>query len=236
MNSKGYRGADRVLHARSVAPTMQRLHRVRTKVTKARSKGFTLIEMMVVVAILTIVAAITFAGIQQDRYEGSYREFVQDITGTIQRARQTAIDNQTRTRLDIYRDRVEVYWERPLDPFWDPNDPVPANALTFQMIDEAHREEVAGGALAANDDVCIFGLYRGIIVDGSGAQAEPNGCMGNMQRLFFFPDGHMEWDGVNLNGSGVSIVTADTRTPNNPLVSHVQVFPGGMIRKFDNRN
>jgi prepilin-type N-terminal cleavage/methylation domain-containing protein len=211
---------------------MQTLHGVRRKVIAAGAKGFTLIEMMVVVAILSIVAVITFGAISQDKWEGSYRQFTEDVTGIVTLARNTAIDNQTQVRVDIYGDRAEMWWLKPLEPLWDPNDPLPANTLEWQPLREADRDKVAGGKLLNDTDVCIYGIYRGVIVDGGGADAAPSACLGDMERIVFFPDGHMEWEGQNLQGAGITIVLADQRT-GTPTTSHVQVFPGGMVRKFD---
>lgn len=187
---------------------------------------------MVVVAILSIVAVITFGAISQDKWEGSYRQFTEDVTGLLTQARNAAIDNQTEVRVDVYDNRAELHWRVPLEPYWDPNDPVPDNALDWQMIGEAHRAGVAGGKLTGDNDVCIYGIYRGIIVDGGGADAPPTSCLGQAESLLFFPDGHMEWEGINLQGAGITVVMADQRT-NNPVTSHIQVFPGGMVRKFD---
>ncbi|TPV94061.1 MAG: prepilin-type N-terminal cleavage/methylation domain-containing protein [Myxococcales bacterium FL481] len=186
--------------------------------------GFTLIEMMVVLAVISIVAAVTFSGAQKEQYEGAFRRFGDDLQGSVTRARHLAIDEQTQVMVEVSRDGFVVSW---VDP------------TTAQTEDrwQTSREAVQGGMLAVGERACLYGVYAGVVMFddqvASSMSAAPNACLSGTETLRFFPDGHLEWDGQILNGAGITVVLADRRT-GKVRETHLQIFPGGLIRRIDN--
>lgn len=192
--------------------------------TKCTSRGFTLIEMMIVLAVISIVAAVTFAGVQKDQFQGAFRRYVDDVQGSVTRARNLAIDEQTQVTVQIDSDGLLVSWTDP------------TTAATGDLWDNT-RDDVQGGILAVDDHACIYGVYAGVQMFedqvASELAAAPNACLTGTETLRFFPDGHLEWDGEVLNGAGITLVIADQRTAA-VRETHLQVFPGGLIRRIDN--
>jgi prepilin-type N-terminal cleavage/methylation domain-containing protein len=190
---------------------------------RGSTRGFTLIELMVVVIILSIVGTIAFAGLASDRFEGAYREHTEDVTGAIIRARHRAIDFQTNVEVRVQEDWVQVVEE----------DPITKEEVEYWSV---RRDNLQGGVLS--NDVCIIGFEVGV---QSASQAADNDladlesdCMGaNTEVLRFGPDGTFELEGGDfLNGRGLTLVMADKRT-SDVVYTLIQIFPGGNVRKWD---
>ncbi|MEE9386647.1 MAG: prepilin-type N-terminal cleavage/methylation domain-containing protein [Nannocystaceae bacterium] len=206
-------------------PLLQTPQKISSCAAKCVTRGFTLIEVMIVVVVISIVAAITITGVRQDQFQGAYRRYTDDLLGSVTRARNLAIDRQTLVALAIDKDGVEVSWTDP------------ATQISGEALWRASRSLVQAGILAVHDRACVYGVYVGVqMFEGqvdSAAAAAPTACLSGSETLRFFPDGHVEWDGRALNGAGVTLVVADRRTAE-VKESHIQVFPGGLIRKIDN--
>ena len=100
LEDRGVRGGRRTPHSSGA---------LRKDVRARKALGFTLIEVMIVVVVLSIVATIAFVGIGQNRFEGKYREFTGEIIGLITTARNRAIDDQTLVQVRVYEDKVLVF-------------------------------------------------------------------------------------------------------------------------------
>lgn len=195
------------------------------------ARGFTLIEMMVVVAVLTIVAAIAFVGIGQNTWESDYRRFTDDLEGQIQRARNTAIDDQTEVWIDFTSTGYVVTWEVP--------DPASPDYLQPEVLYVEDLNVYKGGRLVANNDVCIRGFGKGIRAPSQvQASTIPGACVtGGAHTLRFYPTGEMRIEvpsePANQQTWGGELYIADTRVPGKPYYTIIEIFPGGLIRKQD---
>ena len=180
--------------------------------------GFTLTELMIVLAVISIVAILAFIGIRENQRAGAYARFTDDLVGTLTRARNLAIDDQTTVRVQVEADRVQVFWTDP-------------ESTQEQFIWGSYRDRVDAGLLT--DVACITGLVAGIRPPSEpAAVALPGDCLGGARDLEFGPDGGFVLLDDPLEDAGVTLVVRDASSEQ-VYYSFIEVFPGGLIRKFD---
>jgi len=198
--------------------------RRRTASRHRNSRGFSLIELMVTIGVVTILGAVAFAGMRQNEFEGQYLRFVQDVRGTLVAARNHAIDEQTPVRVDVDDDEVIVTAWNPVTDTWD-------------LINRIVMTDQTDGLLITDNRVCIYGFGEGVQTPAQfAAITPPSDCLGAIQRLRFESDGTFT-DPNNafvVPNSGVTLWIGDRSVPGEDRRALIQIFPGGLIRVFDN--
>lgn len=189
-----------------------------------QQSGFSLIELMVTIGVVTILAAIAFAGLRQDEFEGQYRRFVQDSRGALVQARNHAIDQQTPVRVDVTNEQLLITaWNSTTD--------------TWDRIHAVVMSDATDVLLRTDERVCIYGFGEGVQTPSQLATIiPPSDCLSEMQRLRFEADGTFT-DPLNdfqVPNSGVTLWIGDRSVPGEERAALIQVFPGGLIRAFDN--
>ncbi len=203
-----------------VAPGRQSPGRTRS----AGQRGFSLIELMVTIGVVTILAAIAFAGVRQNEFEGQYKRFVQDVRGVFVNARNFAIDEQTPVRVDVEDDELLV-------TAWD------GTTDTWNLIDRVFMVDASDALLRANNRVCIYGFGEGVQTPAQlAAITPPSDCLATTQRLRFEADGTFTdpADDFAVPNSGVTLWIGDRTVATEERAAIIQIFPGGLIRVFDN--
>jgi prepilin-type N-terminal cleavage/methylation domain-containing protein len=213
------------------SPTTQRLHALRTKVRRSvnereartRNAGFTLIELMTVLVILSIASSIAFVGFRLDQARGQTRRFIEDVQGVIIQARNVAIDEQRPVTVTVEATLVRV---TVLDPITN----------VVQTIDAAGLHH-GGAALLQDGRVCIYGLQSGVQAPVFAQDmAPPDDCVAQQQQLRFEPDGSFTDPNntfATIPNAGASLWIADRSVPGNTRLAVIQIFPGGLIRSFE---
>ena len=171
---------------------------------------------MIVVVILSFVAATIFVGLRADQFESAYLSYTDDVLGSLIQARDVAIDDQTQVHVMIDEDGVEVFR---VDP--------ETNSVDFQW--GHYVDNVDGGMLM--DKACIAGMFAGIKPAIEGVDEDmPTDCLGGTEQLTFEPDGSFTLPNSPFPDAGMTLVVADLESDNYSLI---EVWPGGMVRKFD---
>ncbi|MGH1343495.1 MAG: pilus assembly FimT family protein [Nannocystales bacterium] len=209
---------------------MQRVHsgrdafRPRRARGLAGSRGFTLIELMVTVAILSILAAAALTGFRQDQVRSQYKRFIDDARGALQTARNAAIDDQTLVDVEVTATEIRVNRLDQATDIWEPVMRVALDRPTTELLEMENR-------------VCVFGFASGVQTPAQAEDAPPpGGCVAEMQVLRFQPDGSFvdrDSNFTTIENAGVTLWIANQQVSGNTKLAMIQMFPGGLIRAFD---
>ncbi len=86
------------------------------KVTKANERGFTLVELLVVIGIIAVMAAISLPNIVGFLQASRVRSAQDQVASAIQRARSRAISLNTQWGVSFVIESASVYWVHVEDP------------------------------------------------------------------------------------------------------------------------
>lgn len=182
------------------------------------SGGFTLLELMVVLVVLTIVATAMVSRAGIETADSAFRRYSADVVDTVLAARARAIDDQTRVFLTMQPTGVDLEW-------MDPDTGIREHLWS-------HSESTYGGGVIS-DSSCNGGLYNGVVAPGEPAASASVGCITEAQELLFLPDGSFRFAGAQTAPAGVTAVII-RKDGGRKTGTVIEVFPGGNVRRLNN--
>ncbi|MEM9457516.1 MAG: hypothetical protein AAGF11_25275 [Myxococcota bacterium] len=179
-------------------------------------------ELMVVLAVVVIAAALARVGVRRNERAGQHRRFVADVHGAVVRAHDIAIDEQRPVRIDLGATSLVLSARNPQTDVWERRGQVTLGSQRTGLL--------------VGDGVCIEGLRAGVRAPSSaGVLDVPTDCLGNPQRMRFEPDGTFVVSGVAtlVDNAGVNLWIVDRSVADAPVHAVVQIFPGGLIQVLE---
>lgn len=193
----------------------------------SHARGFTLVELMVVLAIMAVLGTVAMVGIRQDQMANGGKAFVKDIEGAATQSRNLAIDGQSEVTLRVGRQAVEIHQFN--------NTTKATDALFRYSAADAFGFSGTTADAAVSGYVCVLGVVAGIRTPRQAASfTPPSTCLGASDEFDIVFDGtgnvSLPWD---VDASGASIWIRDsTEGGGAGRINIIQIFPGGLIRSF----
>lgn len=186
------------------------------------ARGFTLIELMVALVIVTLLGALAFGGFRQNEARGAYARFVEDLHGGLVTARNAAIDEQARVRVLITAAGLRIQQFDPATEQW---------IFLRLAARDAGRGE---GPQTTGDAACVMAVQAAISTPSQARNVEvPVGCLAGSVTLTFEPDGRFQTQVQAFDNAGMTVWVGDRRMGTETQYSVIQVFPGGYTRVFN---
>lgn len=187
------------------------------------ARGFTLIELMVALVIMSILGTLAVASVRRDQNENAGQRFIEDVEGAVTQARNLAIDNQTNVDLHVSRDSAQIEVFDDATKTWTP------------MFEYTSRRSYRVGEDQAEvqDRVCVLGVVGEVNTPRQmSSMSLPTDCMASSASvtLSFDATGAMSL-GSDPDASGATIWIRD-KGVGGGRTSVIQVFAGGLVRAF----
>jgi prepilin-type N-terminal cleavage/methylation domain-containing protein len=187
------------------------------------ASGFSMIELMVVLAVVALLGTAAAVGFRRNEFKSQSTRFIADVEGVIVQARNAAIDRQTQVAVDVFAQQVRV-------SAWN------GETNVFEVFAAAQMVDTNAALLTTGDAVCVYGFTAGAQPPSLAGDIDPpTDCLGGSQRMVFEPDGRLSDPNGLLTATpnaGATLWIADRTNASTPKYAIVQIFPGGLVRTF----
>jgi len=189
-----------------------------------RDRGFSMIELMVVLAVVAALGVVAAVGFRRNEFANQRARFIADCEGMLVQARNAAVDRQTRVR--VIADATSIS----LTSFNTTTD-------TWDILDRAALEVPNGSLVTQNNAVCVYGFTAGVQAPTQASVVDPpTDCLANPQVLMFEADGRFTDPDATFSAvpnAGATLWITDRTMSSQPKYSIIQIFPGGLVRTFE---
>lgn len=190
----------------------------------ARDRGFSIIELMVVLAVVAALGMVAAVGFRRNEFANQRARFVADCEGMLVQARNAAVDRQTRVRVAVDATSIAL-------TFFDTTDD------TWRILDRVALEMPNGSLVTQNAAVCVYGFTPGVQAPSQATSVDPpTDCLVTPQVLMFEADGRFTDPDDVFSGvvnAGATLWITDRTLTGQPKYSIIQIYPGGLVRTFE---